>query len=106
MIFHLLYLLFALQFRNHCYLAHISLERTLQVLFGEDKKSLLGYCFSILVILILHRFDLALHASLVMIYLYSMFLFFLIIKKKLGAKMQGNFIFSFLGMSNIAYIFS
>jgi hypothetical protein len=48
-----------------------------QVIFGEDRKSMSGDYFSILVILILHRFDLALHASLMMIYLYSMFLLFL-----------------------------
>jgi hypothetical protein len=71
--------LFALQFRNHCYLPPISfvaLERTLQVLFGEDRKSMSVDCFSVLVILILHRFDLGLHASLMNVYLYSMFLFF------------------------------
>jgi hypothetical protein len=81
---------FALQFRNHCYLPSISLvalERTFQVLFGEDKKSMLGDCFSVLVILILHKFDLALHASLMVVYLYSMFLLFFIKKKKLAEKL-------------------
>jgi hypothetical protein len=77
---------FALQFQNHCYLPLISLvalERTLQVLFGEDRKSTSGDCFSILVILILHRFDLALHASLLVVYLYSVFLLlFIKIKNK------------------------
>jgi hypothetical protein len=34
-----------------------------------------GDCFSVLVILFLHRFDLPLHASLMAVYLYSMFLF-------------------------------
>jgi hypothetical protein len=58
-----------------------------------------GYYFSVLVILILHRFDLALHASLLMVYRYSMFL--LVFKKKLKIKKNclenaGNFIFSFL----------
>jgi hypothetical protein len=75
--------LFALQFRNHCYLPPISLvvlERTLQVLFREDRKSMSDDCFSVLAILILHRFDLALHASLMVVYLYSMFLLFF--KKK------------------------
>jgi hypothetical protein len=73
--------LFALQFRNHCYLPPISLvtlERTLQVLFGEDRKSMSGNCFFVLVILTLHMFDLALHASLMVVYLYSMFLLFFI----------------------------
>jgi len=40
-----------------------------------------GDCFSIMVILIIHRFDLVLHASLIMIYLYSMFLFLFFIKE-------------------------
>jgi len=64
--------LFALQFRNHCYLPFISfvaLEKTLQVQFREDRKSMSGDCFSVLVILILHRFDLALHANLMVVYL-------------------------------------
>jgi hypothetical protein len=75
--------LFALQFKNHSYLPHISLvalERTLQVQFEEDRKSMSSDCFSVLVILILYRFDLALHASLMVVYLYSMFLLFF--KKK------------------------
>jgi hypothetical protein len=97
--------LFALQFRNHCYLPHISLvalERTLQVLFGEDRKSMPGDCF--LVILILLRFDLALHASLMVVYLYSMFLlFFIKIKIKNWGEVAG--ILFFLNMSDIACIF-
>jgi hypothetical protein len=47
--------LFALQFRNHCYLPHIShvaLEKILQVLFGDDRKSKSGDCFFVSVILI------------------------------------------------------
>jgi hypothetical protein len=75
-------------------LSPISLERTLQVLFGEDRKNMLDDCFFVFAILILHKFDLTLHASLMMIYLYSMFLFFLI-KKNLGEKMQGIFFFFF-----------
>jgi hypothetical protein len=55
-------------------LSPISLERTLQVLFGEDRKNMLDDCFFVFAILILHKFDLTLHASLMMIYLYSMFL--------------------------------
>jgi hypothetical protein len=90
----------------------LCLEKFLQVIFGEDRKSMSGDSFSILVILILHRFDLVLHASLMMIYLYSMFLLFLIkikIKiKKIGGENVGNFIyfFPFLGMSDIACIFA
>jgi hypothetical protein len=74
-------------FEEPFFLPSISLERTFQVLFGENRKSMSGDCFSVLVILILHRFDLTLHASLVIIYLYSMFLFFLIKENKLGEKM-------------------
>jgi hypothetical protein len=39
----------------------ISLERILQVLFGEDKKSRSSDCFSVLATLSLDRFDYALH---------------------------------------------
>jgi hypothetical protein len=74
-------------FEEPFFLPPISLERTLQVLFRENRKSMSGNYFFVLVILILHRFDLTLHASLVIIYLYSMFLFFLIKEKKIGGKM-------------------
>jgi hypothetical protein len=52
------YLLFALQFRNHCYLPHISLvalEKFLHVLFKDDRKGTSGDYFSILIILIPSR---------------------------------------------------
>jgi hypothetical protein len=63
-------------------------------------------CFSVLVILIIHRFDLALHASLMVGYIYSMFLlFFIKINKNLGRSCR-KFIFSFLGMPDIACIFA
>jgi hypothetical protein len=80
----------------------------LQVLFREDRKNMSGECSSVLVILIIHRFDLVLHVSLMMIHLYSMFLLFLIkIKIKIRGEMQGIlFYFSFLGMSDIACIFA
>lgn len=48
--------LFALQSRNHYYFSPISLvafEKILQVLFGDDRKSMLGSYFSVLVILVL-----------------------------------------------------
>jgi hypothetical protein len=73
MIFYLLYLVLAVQSWNH-YLPPISLERILQVLSGEDKKSISGDYFSVLATLILHRFDLALHDYCVMLFPYSMFL--------------------------------
>jgi hypothetical protein len=42
-------------------LPHMSLERTLQVLVGEDRKSRSSDCFSVLVSSSIHRFDFALH---------------------------------------------
>jgi hypothetical protein len=113
MIFYLLYLLFALQFRNHCYLPHISLVRTLQVLFREGRQSISGDWFSVLIILIIHKFDLALHASLMIFFFppYSMCLLFLIIIIiiiiiiiNLGVKMQGILFFLFLACQ-ILYVF-
>jgi hypothetical protein len=71
---------FAVQFWNYYYLLPISLERIFQVLFGEDRKSMSGDCFSVLAILIPHRFDFALNASPLMFYPYNMFLLFLIKK--------------------------
>jgi hypothetical protein len=47
-----------------CGLPPISLERTLQVLVGEDRKSRSSDCFSILASSSLRRFDLALHMML------------------------------------------
>jgi hypothetical protein len=43
--------------------------------------------------LILHRFDLALHASLMVVYLYSLFLLFF--KKKTGGEVAGILFFFF-----------
>jgi hypothetical protein len=62
LIVYLLYLVLTVQSWNHYYFPPISLERILQVLFGEDRKSMSGDCFSVLATLSLHRFDLALHA--------------------------------------------
>jgi hypothetical protein len=50
MIFYLSYLILAVQSRNLCYLPSISLERILQVLFREDRKSMSGDYFSVLAI--------------------------------------------------------
>jgi hypothetical protein len=101
------------------YLLFNSFVRTFQVLFGEDRQNMLGDCFSVLVILILHRFDLVLHASLMIFFIfyfffpYSMCLLFFFLKKikkikknkkKIGGENGRNFIFSFLGMSDIACI--
>jgi len=97
----------AVQSWNHCYLPPISLERILQVLSGEDRKSTPGDCFSVLETLILHRFDFALHASFMMLFPYSMFLLlFKKKKKKNWGENARNFIFSFLDMSDIACIFA
>jgi hypothetical protein len=54
-----------------------------------------GDCFSVLAILILHRFDLALHASRMMLIPYSMFLLLLlyIYIYIIGGENAGNFIF-------------
>jgi len=48
-----------MQSRNQLCLPPMSLERTVHVLFGEDRKSRSSYCFSILASLSVHRFDLA-----------------------------------------------
>jgi len=77
----MLYLVSALHLGTTVILPHISLERILQVLFGEDRKNMPGDYFSVLAILILHWFDLALHASPMMLIPYSMFLL-LFIKNK------------------------
>jgi hypothetical protein len=78
--------------------APISLERILQVLFGEDRKSRSSDCFSLLATSSLHKFDHALHACCMMSFPYSMF-------KKSGEKMQ-EILFSFLGMSDNACVFA
>jgi len=63
----------------------ISLERTLQVLLVEDRKSMSSDYFSVLVILILHRFD-----------LYSKFFIVFFFKKKWGIKCREYYFFRFL----------
>jgi hypothetical protein len=73
--------------------ASISLKRILQVLFREDRKRMLGNCFSVLAYLIIHGFDLALHAYFMMLFPYNMFIFIFFLKKNLGEKMQGIFFF-------------
>jgi hypothetical protein len=72
----------------------ISLERALQVLVGEDRKSRSSDCFSVLASSSFHRFDLALH---MMLFPYCIFL-----KKKWG-EITRNF---FLGISDIACVFT
>jgi hypothetical protein len=48
-----------MQSRNQLCLPPMSLERTLQVFFGEDRKSRSRDCFSVLASSSIHRFDLA-----------------------------------------------
>jgi hypothetical protein len=48
-----------MQSRNQFCLPPMSLERSLQVLFGEDRKNRSSDCFSILTSSSVHRFDLA-----------------------------------------------
>jgi hypothetical protein len=107
MIFYLLYLVLVVQSWNHCYLPLfvVSLERILQVLSGDDRKSMSDDYFSVLATLILHRFDLALHAYDV-ISIKQIFVSIEKIKKKMGEKMHGILFFSFLGMSDIACTFA
>jgi hypothetical protein len=87
----------------------ISLERILQVIFGEDRKNKSSYYFFIWAFFSLHRFELALHVNSMMLFPYSM-LFFLKNKKKKKKKIEGenagNLIFSFIGMSDIVCIFA
>jgi hypothetical protein len=58
------YLLYFMQSRNQFCFAPYSLERALQVLVGEERKSRSSDCFSVLASSCLHRFDLALHMML------------------------------------------
>jgi hypothetical protein len=105
--------LFALQFRNHCYLSPISLvtlKRNLKVIFGEDKKSMSGDYFFVLVTLIhsLLKTGLILpraRAIVAFFFLYNMFLFSKKNKIKLGRRWK-NFISSLLGISDIACVFA
>jgi hypothetical protein len=66
----------------------ISLERTLQVLVGEDRKNRSSDCFSVLASSGVHRFDLALH---MMSFPYCIFFN----KKKNWGEFAGYFFFLF-----------
>jgi hypothetical protein len=57
----------------------ISLEKAVQVLVGEDKKSRSNDYFSVLASSSLHRFDLALH---MLVFSYCIFFIFNYLKKK------------------------
>jgi hypothetical protein len=73
------------------------LERTVQVLFGEDRKSRSSDCFSVVASLSVYRFDLA--------FAYDVFSILLVVffKKKNRANLQDLFS---LGVLDIACLFS
>jgi hypothetical protein len=48
-----------MQSRNKLCLPHMFLERTVQVLFGEDRESRSRDCFSVVASLSVYKFDLA-----------------------------------------------
>jgi hypothetical protein len=77
--------------------SYFSLEN-LQVLIGEDRKSMSGYCFSVLPTLILHKFDLALHAKSMMLFPYSIYIY------KIGGEIARNF-FLFLACQILLYFY-
>jgi hypothetical protein len=80
-------------------LPHISLERALQVLVGEDRKSKSRDCFFVLASSSLHRFD---HALRMMSFPYSIFLIKIKIKK-LGSFVAVQFFQRFV--SHLMYPF-
>lgn len=76
-----------MQSRNQLCLPPMSLERTLQVLFGEDRKSKSSDYFSVLASLSVHMFDLAFAYDVISI------LHFFKKRKKIWEKLQ-DFFFS------------
>jgi hypothetical protein len=77
----------------------MSLERSLQVLFGEDRKNRSSDYFSVLTSSSVHRFDLAFAYDVISI----LHVFVLIIKKKIWENLQDIF---FLGFSDIVCVFT
>jgi hypothetical protein len=73
----------------------ISRERALQVLVGEDRKSRLSDCFSLLASSSFHRFDRALHMMLFPYFIFKKYIY--------GEKLQETFL---LGISDIACVFT
>jgi hypothetical protein len=78
-----------------------SLERILQVLFGEDRKSRSSDSFSIVASLNVHRFDLAFAYDVISILLVVLFLNFFF--KKMGRICR---IYFSLGLLDIAFMFA
>jgi hypothetical protein len=78
------------------------LERTVQVLFGEDKKSRSSDCFSVVASLSVYMFDLAFAYDVFSILLVVCFFFFFFFKKK-GENLQDLFS---LGILDIACLFA
>jgi hypothetical protein len=60
----------------------MSLERTLQIFFGEDKKGRSSDCFSVLASSSIHRFDLTFAYDVISI-LHVFFVFFFLKKIKI-----------------------
>jgi hypothetical protein len=88
-----------MQSRNQLCLPPMFLERTVQVLFGEDRKSRSSDCFSVVASLSVHRFDLAFAYDVI-----SILHFVCLIKKK---KIWGEFAgFFSLGLLDIACTFA
>jgi hypothetical protein len=67
-----------MQSRNQFIVPPVSLERIMQVFIGEDRKSRLSDCFSVLASSSVHRFDLAFAYDFISI------LHFFFNKKKIG----------------------
>jgi hypothetical protein len=88
-----------MQSRNQLCLPPMSLERSLQVLFGEDRKNRSSDYFSVLTSSSVHRFDLAFAYDVISI----LHVFVLIIKKKNWENLQDIF---FLGFSDIVCVFT
>jgi hypothetical protein len=79
----------------------MSLERIMQVFIGEDRKSRLSDCFSVLASSSVHRFDLAFVYDVISI------LHVLFVLNKKNKKNWGEFAgFFFLGCLDIVCIFT
>jgi hypothetical protein len=80
------------------------LERIVQVLFGEDRKSRSSDCFSVVASLSVYRFDLAFAYDVFSIFLVVLFVFFFKKKKKKNRENLQD-LFS-LGVLDIACLFA
>jgi hypothetical protein len=80
----------------------VSLERTLQVSIGEDRKSRSSDCFSVLASLSIYRCDLTFAYDVISI-LHVLVVLIIIIKKKIKKKL-GEFARFFIGCLDIVCI--